>query len=97
MSLSVLQVAKLPLRYDAQGQSIHDADGNRLLDIRGWGWIQSRLDAPEDAQDAFGRQVCDLLNRQAESEQAPVYDHPQQKSRQVQRAEERAERKQASP
>ena len=50
-----------PFSYNATGQYIFDADGQMILDVRGWGHIQY-LDHPIDRQDSIGLFIVDLLN-----------------------------------
>src|SRR5690606_8041708 len=57
-----------PFRYEPEGQMICDNEGNRVLDVRGWGHLHGRggcaLPFPmaEDIQDEFGREGANLLN-----------------------------------
>jgi hypothetical protein len=59
-----------PFRYNMDGQWIEDSKGQRMLDIRGWGYLTGKgseaLGMDEDAaakiQDAIGKRTADLLN-----------------------------------
>jgi len=61
---------KAPFRYDEMGCWIEDANGKRLLDLRGWGYLTGQgcgaLGTTQDAaaaiQDRVGRRVVELLN-----------------------------------
>lgn len=56
-----------PFRYDDEGQMIFDNEGNRVLDVRGWGHLHGLgacalpLPMAEEVQDEFGAQVAALL------------------------------------
>lgn len=50
-----------PFIYVQDGTCILDSNGERVLDIRGWGRLQY-LEHGADKQDALGMYVCDLLN-----------------------------------
>jgi len=68
MSDAVLKLLKLPLKYDTQGQTIYDADTNRVLDLRGWGWVQYKFKTEAQASrahDAFGRRIMGLIETEA--------------------------------
>lgn len=52
---------KFPLRIDSGW--ISDANGNHILDVRGWGYLQyADNDQGAVIQDAIGRWVVDTLN-----------------------------------
>lgn len=57
-----------PFRYHEGGQWIEDSKGQRLLDLRGWGFLTGKnaLAMEENAaaqlQDKVGRHVTELLN-----------------------------------
>jgi len=61
---------KAPFRYDAEGQTIWDANNERALDVRGWGYLtgQGALGLPdakaEKIMDDFGQSVVRILNAQ---------------------------------
>ena len=58
-----------PFRYDDEGQMIVDANGDRVLDVRGWGHLTGqgshRLchDIAESIQGEIGYGVAQLLNQ----------------------------------
>lgn len=58
--------AKPPFRYDRNGAMIWDSAGNKVLDVRGWGYLTTEggLNALQaaDVQDEFGQRIVDLLN-----------------------------------
>lgn len=59
-----------PFRYESEGTMIVDRKGNRILDVRGWGYLTgsgaTALDMSEDRaaeiQDIIGEAVADFLN-----------------------------------
>lgn len=57
-----------PFIYEAEGTWVHDTEGSKVLDIRGWGHLTSPnfgnlpTEIAEQAQDAFGEKVAELLN-----------------------------------
>lgn len=59
-----------PFKYNSEGQWIEDAAGNRMLDMRGWGFLTGKgsqaLGMDEDKaaalQDRVGTRVAVLLN-----------------------------------
>ena len=59
---------KTPFRYDPEGQVITDAEGSRIIDVRGWGHLTGRAaHALDDAQasaiqDEIGTAVLGFLN-----------------------------------
>lgn len=57
-----LKHLSFPLKYDDHGQVILDADGNHLLDVRGWGRLQY-LPNGRYIQDAIGVFVAQSLNQ----------------------------------
>jgi hypothetical protein len=66
---------KPPFTYNFEGQWIEDSNGERLLDLRGWGfltgqggkalgWMEARA---ARCQDAVGKHVAELMTRDAVS------------------------------
>lgn len=61
---------KPPFVYNRDGQWIEDVEGNRMLDMRGWGYLTGKgsqaLGLGEDEaakiQDTIGAHVTGLLN-----------------------------------
>ena len=61
---------KPPFRYNPDTQWIEDSNGQRLLEIRGWGYLTGRghgglgMDGDKAAsiQDAIGQRVAELMN-----------------------------------
>ena len=61
---------KAPFKYNSAGQWIEDTNGERMLDMRGWGFLTGKgsaalgLDETEAArlQDEAGRKVAELMN-----------------------------------
>lgn len=59
-----------PFSYNMDGQWIEDSKGNRMLDMRGWGYLTGKgseaLGMDEDdaakIQDAIGQRTAELLN-----------------------------------
>lgn len=54
-----------PLKYDDMGQTIWDANGGMVMQIRGWGRLQYHSEGQEAAarlQDEIGRWVVKTLN-----------------------------------
>jgi hypothetical protein len=59
-----------PFRYNACGQWIEDSKGQRLLDMRGWGYLTGNgsealgmeENAAAEIQDRIGRGVTDMMN-----------------------------------
>ena len=64
---------KPPFVYDVHGQLINDSEGDRVLDMRGWGRLTgrgSRAAGFSDElgaaiQDRIGRRVVELMNADA--------------------------------
>lgn len=62
-----------PFRYNMDGQWIEDSNGQRMLDLRGWGFLTGKgseaLGMDEDAaakiQDDIGKHVAELLTADA--------------------------------
>lgn len=58
-----------PFRYDVDGQWIEDSKGQRMLDVRGWGFLTGFLgvhrDIAAEIQDRLGRRIAELLNEDA--------------------------------
>jgi len=61
MKDKVLEVVKLPLRYDDYGQMIFDSNGNLFIEVRGWGKFQYK-DNGQEVQDSFGKMITDAFN-----------------------------------
>ena len=57
----VTETVKFPVRYDPLQQTIWDAKGMMVCDIRGWGRIQF-MEKSEARQDAIGEVIARLLN-----------------------------------
>lgn len=57
----IRETIKFPVRYDREQQTIWDASGMMVCDIRGWGKIQF-MNQSEERQDAIGEKVAKLLN-----------------------------------
>lgn len=57
----VEETLEFPVRYDARQQTIWDAKGLMVCDIRGWGKIQF-MSKSEARQDAIGELIANLLN-----------------------------------
>jgi hypothetical protein len=59
---------KAPFRYEPEGTCIFDADGSKILDVRGWGHLTGRgawklPEAQAEAiQDQLGRHLALVLN-----------------------------------
>lgn len=61
------QALKFPLKVSSNW--VADANGNHILDVRGWGRLQYHEDgeyAATKLQDAIGRWVVDTLNAEAQ-------------------------------
>ncbi len=58
---TLLDTLSFPVSYDQLGQSIKDANGLLVCDVRGWGKIQF-MDNAEERHDAIGFVIADLLN-----------------------------------
>lgn len=52
----ILEIYKLPLKYDNHGQFIVDSEEKKVADIRGWGTLQYHKDA-EQLQDTLGEML----------------------------------------
>jgi hypothetical protein len=57
----VRKTLQFPVRYDGQQQTIWDAKGLMVCDIKGWGKIQF-MNQSEARQDAIGELIANLLN-----------------------------------
>ena len=57
----VFSEIKYPVTYDEGSQSISDAEGKKLLDVRGWGWMQ-KFEQGAEMQDAFGNEIAGAIN-----------------------------------
>lgn len=66
-----LETLKFPVHYDAKQQTIWDAKGLMVCDIRGWGKIQF-MNKSEDRQDAIGELIANLLNKYHRNENAKI-------------------------
>jgi len=66
-----LDTLKFPVHYDAKQQTIWDAKGLMVCDIRGWGKIQF-MNKSEDRQDAIGELIANLLNKYYRNENAKI-------------------------
>jgi hypothetical protein len=66
-----LETLKFPVRYDSRQQTIWDAKGMMVCDIRGWGKIQF-MNKSEKRQDAIGELIANLLNKYQRSENAKI-------------------------
>lgn len=76
MSLSeknslALDTLKFPVSYDSRQQTIWDAKGLMVCDIRGWGKIQF-MNKSEDRQDAIGELIANLLNKYHRNQNARI-------------------------
>ncbi|MCL6217858.1 hypothetical protein [Zunongwangia pacifica] len=58
---TLLETLSFPVSYDQKGQSIKDANGLFVCDVRGWGKIQF-MDKAQERHDAIGFVIADLLN-----------------------------------
>jgi hypothetical protein len=66
-----LDTLKFPVSYDNRQQTIYDAKGMMVCDIRGWGKIQF-MNKSEDRQDAIGELIANLLNKNYRNENARI-------------------------
>ncbi len=66
-----LETLKFPVHYDAKQQTIWDARGMMVCDIRGWGKIQF-MNKSEDRQDAIGELIANLLNKYQQNQNAKI-------------------------
>ncbi|MDN3593522.1 hypothetical protein [Zunongwangia endophytica] len=58
---AVLDTINFPVNYEKNGQSIKDANGLFVCDVRGWSKIQF-MDKAEERHDAIGSIIAELLN-----------------------------------
>ena len=58
---TLLETLRFPVSYDQKGQSIKDANGLFVCDVRGWSKIQF-MDKAEERHNAIGFVIADLLN-----------------------------------
>ncbi|WBL26811.1 hypothetical protein [Zunongwangia sp. HGR-M22] len=65
---ALLDTINFPVNYEQNGQSIKDANGLFVCDVRGWGKIQF-MDKAEERHDAIGSIIAELLNDFKTSEQ----------------------------
>jgi hypothetical protein len=64
-----------PFRYNIDGQLIEDSKGQRMLDLRGWGYLTGKgleaLNMDEDAaakiQDDIGKRIAEILTADAKA------------------------------
>ncbi|WP_417886076.1 hypothetical protein [Zunongwangia sp.] len=61
LTKTVLDTITLPVNYDNISQTIKDANGVLICDVRGWGKIQF-MDKAEERHDAIGYTIAELLN-----------------------------------
>ena len=62
---------KTPFWYDDEGYSIMDAYGNKVIDIRGWGYLTGKgsgakgykSEKAKAIQDNIGKRVAELMNK----------------------------------
>ena len=66
-----LETLKFPVSYNHKNQTIWDAKGMMVCDIRGWGKIQF-MSKSEDRQDAIGELIANLLNKYHRNENAKI-------------------------
>ena len=69
---TILKEIEFPCKYI--DTIIFDANDKRIVDIRGWGWIQ-KLPEAESLQDALGEKLCEMingLNPKTEEERSPL-------------------------
>lgn len=57
----IRETIAFPVTYDNKQQTIWDAKGMMVCDIRGWGRIQY-MGNSEERQDAIGEKIAKLLN-----------------------------------
>jgi hypothetical protein len=57
----ILEIYKLPLSYDNDGQSIIDVEENKVADVRGWGTLQYQKNG-EQLQDTLGEMLVKAFN-----------------------------------
>lgn len=62
-----LTTIDFPVYYEASGQTIRDAKGMMVCDVRGWSKIQF-MDKAQKRHDAIGDFICYLLNKYKEEE-----------------------------
>jgi hypothetical protein len=58
---------KSPVKYEQNGAMILDADGNHVLDIRGWGRLQHVEDGTA-IRDSIGYFVAEAINEKNQRE-----------------------------
>lgn len=66
-----LETLKFPVRYDSRQQTIWDAKGMMVCDIRGWGKIQF-MNKSEARQNAIGELIANLLNKYERNDNAKI-------------------------
>lgn len=66
----IKDLIKYPLQPFNGYQKVFDADGNLLLDIRGWGRLEKQLGAKDaiQAQDDITKFVIEAINEKLERE-----------------------------
>lgn len=62
-----MDLIKSPVRYEAMGTMMFDANNNHILDIRGWGRLQYIKDGAA-IQDSIGHFIADAINEKNERE-----------------------------
>lgn len=70
MSETIYAPFQPPFKYNDEGQWIEDSKGQRLLDMRGWGYLTGQgsealgmdLEAAAEIQDKIGQHVTALMN-----------------------------------
>lgn len=60
-----METLEFPVWYDEKQQTIWDAKGLMVCDIKGWGKIQF-MNKSEDRQNAIGELIVELLNKCSE-------------------------------
>ncbi|WP_081209119.1 hypothetical protein [Salegentibacter sediminis] len=60
-TLLAISTIDFPVHYEDSAQTIRDAKGMMICDIRGWSKIQFMTKAQE-RHDAIGNLICNLLN-----------------------------------
>lgn len=57
-----MESIQFPVKYEPEGQTIKDANGMMVCDIRGWSKLQFMAHS-EDRQDSIGELIANLLNQ----------------------------------
>lgn len=71
----VRETIAFPVRYDKYQQTIWDAKGMMVCDIRGWGKIQF-MKRSEERQDSIGEKIAKLLNEFEDNEKQDILNSP---------------------